>query len=233
MQKSKTPMARPMVERVGLGEDGLELVVMAAVPKLSVERERPSVETGAMPGRDKLPRGGHGGSAEVRGNRGAAIGGRGGRGGNVPGAVGGDGGGGVHEGEGASIGGDGGDAGRFGRPTLGAPSTLERLRDTDWFGIVLANSVDEYGILIPGRGGDGGEATIVSDGRLYSLNVLLKLLRIWRNEIIDVVDELAPRSPQEWWDLAVQTFPKECDRALTHMRECEDHTDLTARSPYF
>lgn len=185
-----------------------------------------------MPDRVKLPRGGHGGSTEVRGNSGIAIGGRGGRGGNVPGAIGGDGGGGVHKGGGTSIGGDGGDAGRLGRPTLGAPSTCERMLDSDWSAILLANSVDEYGILVPGRGGDSGLATILSDGRPYTLNVLLKLLRIWRNEIIDTVDELAPGSPQAWWDLAFELFPKECGRALAHMRECEDYPDQPSRSPY-
>lgn len=199
---------------------------------MSVEGARPLEETVAMPDRSKLPRGGHGGSIEVRGNRGIAIGGMGGRGGNIPGTIGGDGGGGVHEGAGTSIGGDGGDAGRFGRPTLGAPSTCERILDSDWSTILLLDSVDEYGILVPGRGGDGGSATIISDGRPYSLNVLLKLLRIWRNEIIDAVDELAPESPQAWWDLAFERFPEECERALAHMKKCEDYSDKPPPSPY-
>ena len=185
-----------------------------------------------MADRNKLPRGGHGGSIEVRGKRGIAIGGRGGRGGNVPRAVGGDGGGGVHEGNATAIGGDGGDAGRFGRPTLGAPSTCERMLESSWAGILLSNSVDEYGILYVGRGGDSGHAEIEYGGRLYSLNVLLKLLRIWRNETIDAVDFLLPESPQEWWNLACEMFPEECERAMAHMRKCEDYPSGPFQSPY-
>ena len=181
----------------------------------------------------KKPRGGRGGSAEVRAQRGNAFGGRGGRGGNILGASGGDGGDATVRGAGVAIGGDGGDAGRLGRPALGAPSTLERA-----IGPVLANVlsqalVDQYGIFLPGRGGDGGFATIVSDERKYSLNVLLRLLRIWRNEIIDVIDSFAPKTPQAWWDAANAMFPEECGRALAHMRECEDHPDQPPPSPYF
>ncbi len=220
------------MEGEDLAEDILDRVAMVETPKLLAQGARRLVGTVAMLERDKFPRGGHGGSSEVRGNSGTAIGGRGGRGGNVRGAKGGDGGGGHHEGDGTIIGGDGGDAGRLGRPTLGAPSTCERMLHTDWSSILLATSVDEYGILLPGRGGDSGQAEIVSDGRSYSLNVILKLLRIWRNEIIDTVDELAPSSPHAWWDLATEMFPKESERALAHMRECEDYPDQRSRSPY-
>lgn len=186
----------------------------------------------AMSGREKLPRGGNGGSVEVRGKSGIAIGGRGGRGGDVPGTDGGDGGGGTHDGGGVAIGGDGGDAGRSGRPALGAPSTSEHMLEFGWARVLLLESVDEYGILFLGRGGDGGVATIVSDGREYILNVLLKLIRIWRNEIIDTIDELAAETPQAWWDAANARFPDECRRALSHMRECEDHPDRPPLSPY-
>lgn len=220
------------MEGAAQGEDGLGRAATVVAPKLSAVVARPLAETVAMQDRGKLPRGGHGGSTEIRGDKGIAIGGRGGRGGNVPGAVGGDGGGGVHEGAGTSIGGDGGDAGRFGRPTLGAPSTCERILDSGWSTFLLETSVDEYGILVPGRGGDSGQATIEYAGRPYCLNVLLKLLRIWRNEIIDKVDELAPNSPQAWWDLAISMFPEECGRALAHMRACEDHLVQPPRSPY-
>lgn len=185
-----------------------------------------------MADRDKLPRGGHGGSVEVRGERGIAIGGRGGRGGNIPGATGGNGGGVIHEGGGIAIGGDGGDAGRLGRPTLGGPSPAERMLDSDWANILLASSIDEYGILIPGRGGDGGQSTIYSDGRSYSLNVLLKLLRIWNDEVINAIDELSPPTAQAWWDLAAERFPQECAEALAHMRECEDYPNRAPPSPY-
>lgn len=185
-----------------------------------------------MSDRDKLPRGGHGGSVEVRGDGGTAIGGRGGRGGNIPGAIGGNGGGGTHESGGIVIGGDGGDAGRLGRPALGAPSTCERMLGSEWADTLLAGSVDEYGILVPGRGGDGGEAVVMYDERRYCLNVLLKLLRIWKSEIIDTIDELAPSTPQEWWDLAFEKFPEECARATAHMRECEDYPARRPPSPY-
>lgn len=185
-----------------------------------------------MSGRDKLPSGGHGGSAVVRGKNGIALGGRGGRGGNIPGTSGGTGGSATVNGDGVAIGGDGGDAGRSGRPSIGAPSVIERTLVSDHASLFLQTLVDEYGILTPGRGGDGGFATIMSDGREYSLNVLLKLLRIWCNEIIDTVDDLALETPQNWWDAANVRFPEECGRALAHVRSCEDHSDLPPLSPY-
>lgn len=228
----RTPMAKHSAAKVAREAAALGQVVTAGRQRSLAARERPSAGTVVMSDRDCLPRGGRGGSVEVRGKEGIALGGKGGRGGNVRGAVGGDGDGGIHFGDGISIGGDGGDAGRYGRPTLGAPSTCEHKQATDWSNALLRTSVDEYGILIPGRGGDSGSATIVSEGRVYSLNVLLKLLRIWRNEIIDHVDGLSPETPQEWWDSAKLRFPTECGRALAHMRECEDHPDRSPLSPY-
>ena len=185
-----------------------------------------------MPDRNRFPRGGHGGSVEIQGDEGTAIGGNGGRGGNIPGAVGGDGGGGRHTGSGTAIGGDGGDAGRRGRPTLGAASTLEKNFDSPWMPIILENNVDAYGIIVPGRGGDSGYAVVEFEGREYSLNVLLKLIRIRHNSIIDEVDEKDPGSPQQWWNEATKCFPKETEWAMAHMRTCEEFPDQKPPLPY-
>jgi hypothetical protein len=135
---------------------------------------------------------------------------------------------------GVVIGGDGGDAGRHGRPTLGAPSTLERdiAGLDDW---PLADLVDEYGILWPGRGGDSGEAYVEVDGRAYKLNVLLKLVRIWQNDLIDRTDAFEPRTPQDWWERAQLLDPDTCSRAMAHMIYCEDkctHSGKPPPSPY-
>ncbi|WP_171209553.1 MULTISPECIES: hypothetical protein [unclassified Ruegeria] len=185
-----------------------------------------------MPDKDRFPRGGHGGNVEVEGNEGIAIGGRGGRGGNVPGAVGGGGGGSRHIGGGIAIGGDGGDAGRRGRPTLGAASTLEKTLGSTFTLTNLENIVDAYGIILPGRGGDSGFAVVEFDGREYSLNVLLKLIRIRHNSIIDEIDMKDPGSPQRWWDEASKCFPEETAWAMAHMRKCEDFPDQKPPLPY-
>lgn len=181
------------------------------------------------------PRGGHGGSVEITGGSGRAIGGPGGRGGDEGFGRGGDGGGGTHSGGGTSIGGGGGDAGRLGRPALGAASSLEQ--SSEFFGRPpgLSNSsldVDCYGIYWPGRGGDSYEAEIEVRGRLYSINVILRLFRIWENDAIDCVDLMGPRSPQEWWGCAVSRFPDLCGRAISHMKSCEDDPRDPPPSPY-
>jgi len=184
-----------------------------------------------------LPRGGHGGSGQVAGDGGKAIGGDGGRGGDAGYGNGGDGGGASLHGTGVSIGGDGGDAGRIGRPALGARSTCERpdVRSGPFGPILLLSAVDAYGILVPGRGGDGGIAFIEHNGREYCLNVLLRLLEIWHPKMIDVVDGFGASSPQEWWDRAIRSFPFVCERAMEHMRTCEDiqgEENIYPPSPY-
>ena len=181
------------------------------------------------------PRGGHGGSVTVFGSSGKAIGGRGGRGGDEGFGRGGDGGGGDHSHGGTSIGGDGGDAGRLGRPALGAASTLEReseFKDSISWKISLATSVDEYGIMWPGRGGDSYEAQILFNERIYSLNVILRLIRIWESHVIDCIDLMGPENEQEWWNLAERHFPQLCERVIAHMRACEDNPEQSPPSPY-
>lgn len=193
-------------------------------------------EREATVAQSELPRGGHGGSVVINGD-GTAVGGRGGRGGDLGCGQGGDGGGGVAEGTTGSlkaIGGDGGDAGRLGRPTLGAPSPLEQdeARDDFMDEIYLKRFVDEYGILLSGRGGDGGQAWVEHDGREYCLNVLLKLMRIWQNEAIDIIDDYGEATSQAWWNRVRACYPELAERAVQHMIQCEDNTDTAPPSPY-
>lgn len=232
MQQSSMRTERPGAGRAAMEVVGLGPAAMVEARGSLEGKGRRPVEAAEMPDREKLPRGGRGGSAEIQGQVGTAIGGSGGRGGDVPGAKGGDGGNAIQIGPGVAIGGDGGDAGRLGRPTLGAPSVSERLLDSDRAHFLLATQVDCYGILMIGRGGDSGEATVVFEERSYSLNVLLKLLRIWQNEIIDIVDHLGPTSPQAWWETAYANFPNQCERAMAHMRKCEDYPAHSRPSPY-
>lgn len=174
------------------------------------------------------PRGGHGGSVEIIGDSGIAVGGNGGRGGSPGYGRGGDGGGGTHSGSGFVRGGDGGDAGRPARPALGAASTM---CFTDSFWLSLPGITDVYGIPQPGKGGDSHIEVVHHDGYRYCLNILLRLLQgpipeiINRPDIIDAVDEKGVsagiQTGQEWWDLAVKYFPIETSRAMSHMRECE------------
>lgn len=208
MRGSSTLMARPLVVEAATGAESSVVAATAEMRASWADEVEVLVETAAMQEGDEKPRVGHGGSVEMHGDKDIAVGGRGGRGGNVPGATGGDGGGGVHRGPGTSIGGDGGDAGRMGRPTLGAASPLERQLGT-WYANVCER--DRYGFLVPGRGGDSGQAEVVCGGRAYSLTVLLKLLRLWRDEVVDAVDDLTPDGPQAWWDFAVAMFPDECE----------------------
>lgn len=181
-----------------------------------------------MANRRKLPRGGHGGSVEVFGDAGKAEGGNGGRGGAKGFGRGGDGGGGTLHGSGYARGGDGGDAGRPERPALGAASTLSYVDDS-WLSV--PGMTDRYGIPQPGKGGDSYTAYVTHDGYRYCLNILLQLLRgpipevVENREIIDTIDAIALSanisSEQEWWNLAVQYFPKETAAVMAHVRRCE------------
>jgi hypothetical protein len=67
------------------------------------------------------------------------------------------------------------------------------------------------------------------EGRRYPLNVLLRLLRIWKDDAIDHVDELEPKDPQDWWLKACALYPSETSRAMEHVRHCED---VGVKSPY-
>ncbi len=183
-----------------------------------------------MADKKKKPRGGHGGSAEIIGGSGIAVGGNGGRGGSSGFGRGGDGGGGKHYGSGYVRGGDGGDAGRPARPALGALSSMCYL-EKDNFALSLPGINDIYGIPQPGKGGDSYTAYVIHDGYEYSLNILLNLIRtpvpniINKPEIIDAIDELGVvvgvKTEQEWWDLAVEKFPEETSKVMCHMRICE------------
>lgn len=175
------------------------------------------------------PRGGHGGSVEIVGGPGIAEGGDGGRGGAPGCGRGGDGGGGTHFGSGYVRGGDGGDAGRPARPALGAASSMCYV-DPSW--LSLPGMTDIYGIPQPGKGGDSYTAYVNHDGYEYCLNILLQLIRgpipriINNPEIIDAIDALCfdagVKKEQEWWDMAVEKYPKETSMIMMHMRICEE-----------
>ncbi|MBA4385270.1 MAG: hypothetical protein C0410_11085, partial [Anaerolinea sp.] len=72
---------------------------------------------------------------------------------------------------------------------------------------------------------------IIYDGYEYCLNILLDLIRspipkiINKPEIIDAIDELSivvgVKTEQEWWNLAVEKFPKETSKAMNHMKICD------------
>jgi len=183
-----------------------------------------------MADKNKKSRGGHGGSVEIIGGSGIAVGGSGGRGGSSGSGRGGDGGGGKHYGSGYVRGGDGGDAGRPARPALGALSSMCYL-DEDHFSLALPGIKDIYGIPQPGKGGDSYTAYVIHDGYEYCLNILLNLVRtpmpniINKPEIIDAIDELGVvvgvKTEQEWWDLAVEKYPEETSKAMSHIKTCE------------
>jgi len=178
----------------------------------------------------KYPRGGHGGSVEIVGGSGIAEGGNGSRGGAPEYGRGGDGGGGTHFGFGADYvrGGDGGDAGRPARPALGAASTMCYF---DSSVLSLPGVINIYGIPQPGKGGDSYTAYVIHDGYRYCLNILLQLIRgpipivIDNSGIIDIIDELGVKAgiktEQEWWDLAIEKFPKETSEVMAYMRASE------------
>lgn len=177
-----------------------------------------------------LPEGGRGGDAKVAGD-GIAIAGNGGRGGSLGCGSGGHGGGAEISNDGVSsgiaIGGDGGDAGRKGRPALGAASSLEKILDNNFLRFV--DLTDQYGILWPGRGGDSYTAIVNVNGREYTLNVLLRLIEIWEPNVIDTVDEYELQDHESWWKKAMVLFPDITERSMTHVRECEKGLKL---NPY-
>lgn len=190
----------------------------------SEEEEKPKEGLAVMANSDKLPRGGHGGAVEIIEGTGVAEGGNGGRGGDQGYGRGGDGGGGTLTGNGYIRGGDGGDAGRPGRPALGAVSPI-CYADPSLY--TLSDVTDAYGIPQPGKGGDSYIAYVTHDGYRYSLNILLQLIRgpvpnlIDKPELIDFIDELGIKTEQEWWDQAIQKFPEETSKVMAHMRACE------------
>lgn len=174
-------------------------------------------------------RGGHGGSAEISGGTGIAIGGNGGRGGV---GNGGDGGAARVVGGGLVRGGDGGDAARPGRPALGARSPLSVMR---FPAELLPQIVDTYGIPQPGKGGDSYFCSVVSKGKTYSLNIILQLMDGYSirfesiGSTIDKIDQEFHnrnlKSEQQWWDLALKMFPGETDRVIKYMDACESVAD--------
>jgi hypothetical protein len=46
-----------------------------------------------------------------------------------------------------------------------------------------------------------------------------------RQDIIDIIDDIGfmqeIKTPQDWWELAVTTFPNETTLAMQHVRRCE------------
>ncbi|RZQ76309.1 MULTISPECIES: hypothetical protein [Vibrio] len=181
----------------------------------------------------KASRGGDGGKAEIIGCPGIAEGGNGGRGGALGCESGGSGGS-------AKVvtvqaishayarGGDGGDAARPARPALGAVSPMSY---TDNPPEILQEISDIYGIPQPGKGGDSYVAFVNHEGYRYCLNILLQLIQgpmpnlINTPELIDIVDKMANdrkiKTEQEWWDLAVEKFPRETSKAMEHIRSAE------------
>ncbi|WP_157953911.1 hypothetical protein [Microbulbifer sp. A4B17] len=184
----------------------------------------------------KPSRGGNGGNAEIIGCPGIAEGGNGGRGGTPGYGNGGSGGDAKIEtvqhdspvSYAYARGGDGGDAGRPARPALGAASPISYMNNSSE---ILQNLTDIYGIPQLGRGGDSYVAYVKHEGYKYCLNILLQLIQgpvpnlINKPELIDIVDELAHdkkiNTEQEWWNLAVDKFPKETSKAMAHIRSTE------------
>lgn len=174
-------------------------------------------------------RGGAGGTVTMIDSDGSATGGRGGRGG-LPGSFGGDGGGGEVTGQPFgrihAAGGDGGDAARLGRPALGAQSPLAE-HGPDW-ALNLPGSRDQYGIPLPGRGGDSYQAYVDLDGHTYDMNAMLKLLQMRNRSIIDDVDEAAARDNirayehQKWLRWAMALYPEDVRDVLRHMYQVDD-----------
>jgi hypothetical protein len=184
----------------------------------------------------KASRGGDGGKAEIIGCPGIAEGGNGGRGGTLEYGNGGRGGDAkvVTVQNDAAIsyayarGGDGGDAGRLARPALGAVSPMSYTNNPPE---ILQGLTDIYGIPQPGKGGDSYVAFVNHEGYKYCLNILLQLIQgpmpnlINKPEIIDIIDETVLdkkiKTEQEWWNLAVDKFPKETSKAMAHIRSAE------------
>ena len=82
------------------------------------------------------------------------------------------------EGAGTAIGGDGGDGATSWRPSLGAPSVAER---TGANGLSRFLPRDEFGLIVAGRGGAGGnvDQKIDINGRDIPFLPMLEILRLW------------------------------------------------------
>lgn len=111
----------------------------------------------------KLNNGGHGGNAEVTGSNSVAIGGKGGGGG--PGGRGGDGGSGKATGDNIFvIGGEGGEAGQLDRGGKGGRGPLHVLMEEypdEFKEITKTFGITEKMAKTIGKGGDGGDPSIV------------------------------------------------------------------------
>lgn len=179
----------------------------------------------------KVPSGGRGGNASVRGS-GTAMGGRGGWAGDS--GNGGDGGHAQVEGSGIAIGGDGGDGSISWRPALGAPSAAERAPADGLESLLPRN---EFGLIEAGRGGASGNTNVtirVKDRDLPFLPMLL-LLRLWSPNVLGELDAMHPRNPQDGWDRAKNLYPKLTSAIENHVINCLDVTipaGLPAPDPY-
>jgi hypothetical protein len=162
------------------------------------------------------PTAGSGGHASVQGS-GTALGGRGGRAGNL--GSGGHGGNASVEGSGTAIGGDGGDGAVSWRPALGAPSAAERAAND---GLSQFLPRDQFGFIVAGSGGVGGDAnaTVDVDGRKLPIVPMLKLLRLWEPRLLEELDAMFPRDPQDGWDHARQRFPTQTLEIERHVINC-------------
>ena len=223
---------------VAIGGLGAWLLVSLGPAKTTVPEGRQAMEPEvpeAKPAVEEVQsdvpqvRGGNGGNASVGGN-GVAIGGRGGRGGLA--GTGGDGGGGQVAGDGMAMGGDGGDAGTPSRPALGASSPMERLNElglNSW----PDTGRDEYGFLVVGRGGSGGDtaATVNVGGEEYPLLPLTMLLRLWAPDVLDAADATRPAGPQEFWNAVTRIDPSVAVAAERHIRESLAAIDAGASPP--
>lgn len=147
------------------------------------------------------------------------MGGKGGRAGNLGnGGHGGD----AHViGGGTAIGGDGGDGAVSWRPALGAPSASEHL---PMGSLAQFLSRDEFGFIVNGRGGAGGnaETKVVVDGRELPLLPMLQLLRLWAPDVLSRLDAMSPSTPQDGWDRARLSFPDVATAVERHVIYCID-----------
>lgn len=161
--------------------------------------------------------GGNGGNAKVGGS-GIAVGGRGGRSGVA--GHGGSGGDASVTDDGLAVGGMGGDAGVSWRPSLGGPSPLEQMQFDELHFIDIP--VDEFGFMIPGRGGVGGSALnfIKSGNQELPLVPLLRYLNYWSPATIDSADAQRPADPQGFWNVVQSIAPSHATAAEAHVTEC-------------
>lgn len=166
----------------------------------------------------RTPSGGRGGDASVQG-AGMAMGGRGGQAGDLA-----DGGHGGHAhivGSGTAIGGDGGDGAVSWRPALGGASATERLPPN---GLTSFLPRDQFGLMIAGRGGAGGDpdVTVTVGARELPFLPMLTLLRLWAPDALKALDAMRPRSPQDGWELARERFPEVSSAVERHVKHCLD-----------